>query len=370
MTSKTNAVDFLVRRENLGECRSAPANIGPETELATGQLLLEVDAFAFTANNITYAVVGDMMGYWNFFPAPDGWGRIPVWGFANVVRSKHDEVSEGERVWGYFPMSTYLLVQADRVKPGSFTDVTAHRQALPPIYNDYSRTAADPQYDAGTEDRQMLLRPLFATAFLLDDFLDDNDFFGVESIVLSSASSKTSFALASLLSCRSEGRPQVVGLTSPGNIAFVKGLGCYDEVLTYDQVSSLDGSRPVVSVDMAGNTDVLEALHTHFGERMKHSAQVGLTHWEKTDSGRKLPGVAPTFFFAPAQIQKRLADWGGDEVTRRLAEAWHAFLTASEGWLSIQHGHGPDAVEAVYRATHEGRAKPNEGHILSLRPGA
>ena len=65
-------MDFLVNRADLHECRVDELEIG---ELEPGHALLQVDTFGLTTNNITYAVFGDGMSYWDFFPAPDGWGR-------------------------------------------------------------------------------------------------------------------------------------------------------------------------------------------------------------------------------------------------------------------------------------------------------
>ncbi|MDX6599638.1 MAG: hypothetical protein QOE87_3525, partial [Gaiellales bacterium] len=77
--------DFLVKRDDLHGCRIV------ETEppaLEDGQALLRVDSFGLTANNVTYAVFGDAMSYWSFFPAEEGWGRVPMWGFAEVEASE------------------------------------------------------------------------------------------------------------------------------------------------------------------------------------------------------------------------------------------------------------------------------------------
>ena len=49
-------------------------------------------------------LLGDMQA---FFPAESGWGRVPVWGFADVVGSRHQALAEGVRVFGYLPMSTH-----------------------------------------------------------------------------------------------------------------------------------------------------------------------------------------------------------------------------------------------------------------------
>src|SRR5262245_38125289 len=109
----SEAVDFIVNRSNLRETAFVPGRESAGSQLSDGQLLLHVDRFAFTANNITYGAVGEMIGYWNFFPAKDGWGRIPVWGFADIVGARHNALPAGERIYGYLPMSTHLVVQAD-----------------------------------------------------------------------------------------------------------------------------------------------------------------------------------------------------------------------------------------------------------------
>ncbi|MBN0091513.1 DUF2855 family protein, partial [Pseudomonas aeruginosa] len=115
-------------------------------------------------------------------------------------------------------------------------DASEHRRNLPSVYNQYLRCSSDPLYRASDEALQMLLRPLFTTPFLLDDFLAEHAFFGATDLLLSSASSKTAIGLAFLLQRNRAQRGQdyrIVGLTSAGNRAFVEGLGCYDELLAY-----------------------------------------------------------------------------------------------------------------------------------------
>jgi len=364
-SSPAAALDFLVHKDDLKTVRVASALSEGEIALRDGEVLMRVDKFAFTSNNVTYAAFGDAMSYWHFFPAPEGWGRIPVWGFGDVVASRSDAARVGERFYGYFPMSSHLVVWPERPSPAGFSDGAAHRKGLHPVYNQYARTTADPGYDPKREAEQMLLRPLFITSFLIDDFLADNAFFGAKSVILSSASSKTAYGTAFLLHRRKA--VGVVGLTSPSNAAFVQRLGCYDRVVAYDDVKALPVATPTVYVDMAGSGPVRAAVHGHFGESLKHSCAVGGTHWDELGGGRDLPGPKPTLFFAPAQIKKRNADWGAATLQKRIAEAWLAFLTPVAGWMRIVEGRGPEAVERVYRDMLAGRAKPDEGHILSLR---
>ena len=354
-------MDFLVAKNDLHSCRFEDA---AALEPGPGQALLRVDAFGLTTNNITYAQFGDAMSYWSFFPAQDGWGRVPVWGFAEVSASGVPELEVGMRVFGYLPPSSRLLVAPAHVSAHGFTDASAHRQALPGAYNRYASTSADQLYDAEHEDEQLLLRPLFLTSYLIDDFLDEADFFGADTVVLSSASSKTAGALAFQLSLRE--RALVVGLTSTRSTEFARTLCVYDHVLAYDQLDSLPPGR-VVYVDMAGDAALRSAVHGHYRDELAHSAVVGATHYDRMgEVPEALPGPRPTFFFAPDRIVKRAADWGADGLERRMADAWHPYVQWAGGWLDVIHGHGPEAVQSAYLDLLDGRIDPAKAHVLSL----
>ena len=329
------------------------------------QAVITVDKFALTANNITYGVAGDMIGYWKFFPAAENWGRIPVWGMGTVRQSNVTGMKPGDRYYGYFPMSNYLVVEPVKVSDRGFVDGVAHRQELPPTYNQYSLVTPANGYESKHDNHQMLYRPLFTTAFVLDDFLDDNSFYGAEKIILSSASSKTSFGLAYLLN--KNRNVQVVGLTSKNNKPFVTGLGLYDEVTTYDEITSMDASAKVVFVDMAGNRQVLESLHHHFNDNMMYSCGVGITHRGSRDGQdpSTLPGAKPAMFFAPNQIQKRYQDWGAEKFQSELATAWDGFLTNVDNWVSIVESAGSDALQKTYKRVLDG-APPDQGYIQSI----
>ncbi len=355
---------FLVDRNDYRHTKVV--EFEPE-HLGDGEIRVRVDAFGFTANNVTYAAAGDMIGYWAFFPAPDlgddvTWGRVPVWGFADVVESRSDPVVVGDRLYGYFPMSTELVMTPTRVSDAGLVDGAEHRAALPAVYNQYLRCSTDPMYDRADEEELMLYRPLFFTSFLIDDFLDDNEFFGASTVVLASASSKTAFGTAHLLHQR--GGLTVVGLTSPGNVGFVDGLGCYDQVLTYDDIALLP-EGPAALVDMSGNASVVRAVHERYGSDLTHSNVVGLTHWEdRVGSADALPGPEQTFFFAPTQIEKRHRDWGSGVVESKLAEAWGPFIDKVSDWVSVEHSSGPEAVTDVYVETLEGHTNPDIAHVL------
>ena len=356
--------DLLVRRDDLGTIR-VDAAPGEEVELADGEVLLRVDAFALTANNVTYGVLGDAFGYWEFFPAPEGWGRVPVWGFAEVLRSTVAGIEEGERVYGYLPMSTHLVVRPERVSDDGFSDGAAHRAARHPVYNRYQRCAVDPGYDPEREAEQMLLRPLFTTAFLIDDQLADAEFHGADRVLLSSASSKTAYATAFLLSER--GAVQVAGLTSERNRAFVEGLGVYGSVVAYDEVDGLD-LETTAYVDMSGDGAVRAAVHRRLGDALRLDLAVGATHHDQMAAGGgELPGPVPTLFFAPDRVKQRTTDWGQAGFEDRVAGAWARFLAwLGEDALRVERAEGPEAAEAVFTALVAGDGDAAAGHILSL----
>ena len=366
---------LLVRKDQLTQTR---LHTTADQPLAPGQIRVRIDRFAFTANNITYAAFGDAMGYWQFFPCADeGWGTIPVWGFASVAQSLHPGVAVGERLYGYWPMATGTVLQPDRLSPERFTDATPHRAALPAVYNQYFRCAADPLYSPGTEDLQALLRPLFITSWLIDDFMADNDFFGAHTpdgprvaMLLSSASSKTAYGTAFQLHQRQG--IEVIGLTSPANVAFCESLGCYDRVLTYDALDQIDASTPCVYVDFAGNGALRAAIHTRFTQ-LKYSCSIGGTHVEQlaaSGAGKHLPGPRPTLFFAPAQIKKRTTEWGAEVFGQRMVGAWQAFVARvshpQQPWLHTEHHQGGAAALAAYASVLGGKADPRVGAIVSL----
>ena len=357
--------ELLVQKTQLATTRVREL---PDAPLAPGQVRVRVERFALTANNITYAAFGDAMHYWDFYPVQgDGedWGLVPVWGFGTVVESACAEVPPGERVYGYWPMASHAVLAPTRITPAGWVDGAAHRAALPAVYNQVERTGADPFYREGTEDLQALLRPLFATSWLIDDFMADHDFFGARTLLLSSASSKTAYATAWCLAQRPG--LQVIGLTSPANKAFCESLGCYGRVLTYDALHTLDAATPCVYIDLAGNAALRRRIHEHFGA-LRYSCSVGGAHVTELGGAKDLPGPRATLFFAPAQSRKRSTEWGRGVLAERLVGAWNAFVAAvrDKGWVRVAHAQGPVAAQAAYAQVLGGRLDPRVGQMVSL----
>ncbi len=292
-----------------------------------------IESYALTANNITYGVAGETMKYWNFYPAAAGLGRIPVWGFGKVVQSSRPDVAVGERLYGYWPMSSDVVLTIGRTTPAALTETSPNRAELAAVYNYYVRVAADPSMPPGSEPYVSLVRPLFTTSFLIDDFLADNDFFGASTVLITSVSSKTAMGLAHCLKQRRAGRPEIVGLTSKANAAFVAGLGTYDQRRDLRRDRRAARARRAPWAWMAGGEATLRAVHAALGDDLKYSCRVGFTQWQDAKPVIKdLPGVRPVFFFAPDRVKARLADRGAKEFTQRVGGASAAFVAdASAG---------------------------------------
>ena len=253
-----------------------------------------------------------------------------------------------------------------KVKPTGFADGVEHRVALPPIYNNYINTKTDPGYSKKGEAIQSLFRPLFTTSFLIDDFMDDNDFFGGQHIILTSASSKTAIGLAALLAQRKKDSSiNIVGLTSTGNMDFVEGLGYYDTVLAYDQVSELTNNETSVIVDFSGNAQVQENLQNHLGSQLAYNCLVGMVDWTNR-GGAKSAATNGKFFFAPSQALKRIKEWGNDGFQQRLGMAWMKFTSKIGSWMTVQEANGAEELAQLYTPMLNGKIDPKVGHIVKL----
>lgn len=337
----------------------------PLAPLADGAVRLAVESFSVTANNVTYAVAGDSFKYWDFFPAPDGFGIVPMWGHARVIESHCPDIAVGERVYGYLPMASHLDVVPGRISAGGFLDTTDYRQPMSPVYNSYTRLAADPEHDPSREAERMIFGPLFRTGFLIEYVLRAQDWFGAEQLIVTSASSKTALGLASVARQSSPGIRRI-GLTSRGNVGFVTATGLYDGVVAYDDLERVPVLRSV-SVDFAGNADLLAQVHRHFDAALAHSALVGMTHIEARSTfggAEPLPGPKPALFFAPDHAVAFFKAHGPEEGGKLVAAAWHEFLKAADGTVAIERHKGLEAARTVFSAMVAGQIDPAKGVVI------
>ena len=361
---------FQVRKDQFETHRVAATDDRVDDSLVKeGDVLLRVVRFAFTANNITYAVAGDSLGYWQFFPALgadfEGWGMTPVWGFADVVASKADGVALGERLFGYFPPASFLTITPVRISQLRLFDGAPHRAKLPPGYNSYTRVNAEPGYDRRMDAIRMLLFPLHLTAFCLWDMLQSRDWFGARQVLILRASSKTSIGLAFAIS-EDAAAPPAIALTSERNAAFVAQLGLYQQVLNYTGFEGLDTQIPSVIVDMSGNAEALAALKLALGDNMRRCINVGMTHWQAGVPTASTDADRSEFFFAPSHVQKRMQDWGVEEFVTRTSDFLRRSAMHSRSWMKVSTLAGLDGLAAVYPDICAGRIAAEQGLVVQM----
>jgi hypothetical protein len=262
-------------------------------------------------------------------------------------------------------MARYVDMTVTPVVDG-LRDDGPHRAAHAPVYRAYVATGRDAFYEPGAdaEDRHALLRGLFVTGWLAEDYFADNGWFGARRVLVLSASSKTAIGFTHCADARSG--LEIVGVTSSRNHAFTHRVGCYDEVVTYDEIDAVPAGSPIVSIDMAGSGPVLAAVHARFGDQLKYSMAVGRSHHEAPARATALAGPKPVFFFAPAQVKKRVQDWGPRAYQERVATALRGFVGWSAEWLKVQYSQGAEAATATWREAHAGRVAPDVGHIVTL----
>lgn len=352
--------ELHINKSDIRETRFV--NVAPPL-LAAGDARLKLDLFALTSNNITYAVMGEgMLGYWDFFPGPEGWGKVPVWGFATVIASNTPDVPVGSRYYGYYPLAETVDVSPSKTAAG-FIDTAPHRAAKAMIYNIYTETGADTAYDADCEPEQTLFRPLYGTGWWVADCVQHAQSC---TVVISSASSKTALATAHQL--RNLGGVEVVGLTSSANADFVRESGLFHRTALYDEAGLLAVQAPVTFIDYLGRPELTATIHRTLGSKLTHSFIVGITDWAAMRTTRaapeRLPSPKPEFFFMPSYAAERLkADPQlGPAMLRDLCK----FYRASHAFVDVKRVTGSDAIQAAWTRLAAGEVPPRQGLVLSF----
>jgi hypothetical protein len=357
---------LMTRKRDLGETL-LDAVAAPEP--AAGEVVLALDRFALSTNNITYAAYGDAIGYWRVFPTGrEEFGLMPVWGFADVAASRAEGIDVGARVFGFFPMADTLVVQPEKISRGGFADAAPWRKAVPDIYNRYVLCAADANYDAALENPEALFRPLFITSYTAVDFLREHAFFGAKQIVVSSASSKTAYGAAWRLSQEDIG---LIALTGDRNRAFVEGLGVYRTTVSYDEIETLPKDAPTLYLDLAGDPELRRRVHAHFGANLTYDCLVGSTQGDAfPEDDPELIGPRPEFFFAATCLDAHRERGTLRAFYERFYEDQRAFfervIDPVSPWIRIVEHQGLEGAAEVVRALAKGASDASEGAVVRL----
>ena len=366
---------FQVNKKELSKYRVVQSEDLPLTQAG---VTFEVERFAFTANNLTYFMMGDKLGYWQFFPPinshstknnnEENWGVIPVWGIGKVTASSVEGVDIGSRYFGYFPPATHLHMDSVTFAQNNLIDTSAHRRPLPQGYNLYRPldSHAD-EMQTHRESLQMLLWPLYITSYCLWDLIDQCNMPKPKQVILLSASSKTSLGFAYALR---KDDYHVVGVTSGKSQKFVEGLDVYHQVVCYDNLDDI-ASKSSIVVDMSGNNKIKLRLKNRLGDDLMRYVQVGLTHWQDAKADEASSNTLETsdkedeFFFAPAHIQTRMAELGASVFHARSGAFVKEAMMWTASWLTVKNQRSIDSLASDFESICNGLVPASEGLVYS-----
>jgi hypothetical protein len=371
--------------------------------LVQGEIRLRIDKVGLTANNMFYALMGEapFLKFFSVYPVPrhDHLANVPAWGVATIIESANSEFRVGEQYRGFLHMANVVQMKA-RPSADGFTAYANGREKLNKAYNQFVRvehTATSPFH--GTSDKAdlaMVAAPGALSGFLLCELLRLNAFYGGNSVVLTSASSKLSLAMAFLLrEERSSGTLRcIIGLSSAKNIDFVRSTGLFDEVWLHEAERALEPELRPVLIDVAGDAAIYQRLKSQLAKAFA----VGGTHTKAKSSTFSAFGpsallklvssmVAPPavakwleqsvnppleMFFAPTVMSQLRERWGREKLAAKSDEALGAFVSAAleRGFIRIVRAEKLDAIQSQYRRIVEGKVPPSEAIVLSLADAA
>lgn len=361
----TTPIQMQVNKRDFRQVRL----VEPETKpLESGEVRVAIEKFALTANNVSYAIGGDDV-YWQFYPAPEEWGVVPVWGVATVTESQNPDAPVGTRLHGFYPMANTAALRLQKKNDMQFREVSAYRVPLFGLYNEYGNVTNNPKEMMDFENASCLF-VIFMTSYCVADYCDANDFFNAEQIVVSSVSSKTGFGVAKLLKDNPKCAAKIIGLTSAGNREFVEKLNCCDSIVCYGDETAIDNSKTTAYIDFAANTALLGSIHHHFQDRLVESCLVGFTDWEGFEGmealARELPGAAPHFFFHPAHQEMRDKEWGEGVFHKRGMETLFRLISENSHHWDVQWINDAETLVDKWKQLLDNKVPGRLGLMVSL----
>jgi hypothetical protein len=338
--------------------RHAPPTLHP------GDVLVDIEHVALTANTMTYAAMGDALGYWSLYPgSAPGWGCIPAWGHGQVRESRIEGIENGTRLFGLWPMASQALLSGRRSRLG-VRDSSPHRKTVNPVYNQY---AIEEATNADARQLRAVFHPLFVTSFVLAQHLADQEHsLGAVELVVVSASSKTALGAAYSL----QGRRQLVGLTSGRNAQWLTGTGLFESVVPYEALDGLAGTGACVVLDFSSDQLLLNRVTSLLGDRCKRLVRIGATHGGPVghDASQSKDWPDTVLFSGPENIERYAGVWGPEEFDRRLRRALAGFMEATSPHFALHHFDGEDGTLAAYDSVREGRIGAST--LIVARPTA
>ena len=349
---------LLITKAAISNCRLA------QVPLKKAQSVFEIKELAFTANNVTYALCGESLRYWSFYPYSENEGILPAWGYAECIEPGESSLQRGQLFYGYWPAAKLAGLSLSNFSNKRAVENSEGRSSLPLVYNSYE-LVDDESHPVSLRPYIPTLQPLFATSFLLFHWLVDDSFFEADEIVVTSASSKTALALAWLHQQHPGHKPKLTALTSKANEEFTASTGFYERVLTYDNLSFRNKNQVFV-VDFLGSPGFLQELTSSLGSQLIKVSLVGATNWQASGEIKDIDKAS--FFFAPVQVRRRMKKWGALQTQNRLQKELIDFAGFAQGLFSLREVKGAEHLKVCYEQVVSAQQNPKE--IVVIKPSS
>lgn len=277
-SSEADSIIQVLRRDDYSQqtlC-TLPAST-PFDELPPSSVRVRTTIIALTVNNLSYAIGGDMLHWWDTYPVPsslpapyndrDQYGIVGAWGFATVLESNITSLVPGTLLRGYLSVSTLptVLQLAPAKAKGHWIEGSPHREKLFPLYQRYVvADSVHPATDLASRHSldslawDIMLGILWECGYLLNrlcfpsgrsvkpihpfgngQWTSADADLSETAVVLLAASGKTALSFAQQLRDARDpgsGPLTVVAVTSKSATAFLQGTSYHAAVLSYDEL--------------------------------------------------------------------------------------------------------------------------------------
>ncbi|KAL2825741.1 hypothetical protein BDW59DRAFT_145868 [Aspergillus cavernicola] len=158
----------------------------PTDPLKPSSIRLKTALLGLTSNNLTYALGGTQLRWWDAYPVPSTcpapyndqskWGIVPAWGLATVLESTIPEITPGTTFFGFWPTSSHSIdLELTPTEPaGHWRETSPHRQNLMSLYNRYM--VFDTQGKEITEFAwDVAVRPIWVAGYVFSEYVFTSD---------------------------------------------------------------------------------------------------------------------------------------------------------------------------------------------------
>lgn len=388
---------------------------------------VRTEVCALTVNNLTYAKLGHLFGWWDVYPLPAAgvpepfndsskYGTVCVWGFARVLESTVDNLPMDSLIFGYLPIGTLPvdLVIEPLVARGHVAEVSPRRSHLLPIYNRYI-TFRHPAETAGLSRDILgwgaLTRPLFLLPWALNKFVFawdqeclvspsaasreglwsfENAHLTDAIVVVLSGSGKTALCFAQQLRRERPEQSQpakIVGVTSDATSKFAESTHLYDKVLTYDKpeeeegrlgealgIGSSSGTK-IVLCDFGSRGRAFQTWVTTLKPLCQEIVALGIGGDPKVVPPDVLKQTAAEHaalgaFRANASdvVDGAMGIMGEESYWREFMASWRKLVVSGTGipGVSLQWGTGMTDLSRVWDSLCTDKVHPQKGYVFEL----